>query len=232
MRLSALGVFPLLAVLAPLVGASAPLSPEPAACTAALVDAVRADLNGREARVSALAEKARAENILLVDDARAALLRAGDDRLGGARLRARDPFSYAGRLEALRPALAKGEWEKGVGLWTDWLRKTQAAWERVDAAEYCGLREEGRSFAQDGYLMLLPFIAAAKGDDELIPVAHLAAASGAISLGLDVAAFVPNVALSAGRKLSKNAHIRRSARAFRRFADFVEAREKERGLVR
>lgn len=218
----------LLAVLAPLIGASAPLSPEPAACTAALIDAVRADLRGREARVSAMAKRARSEKSLLIDDVRAAFLRPGDDRLRDPALRGRDPFSYASRLEALRPRLAEDQWEKGVGLWADWLERTEAAWERVDPAEYCGLREEGRSFVQDGYLMLLPFIAAAKGDDSLIPVAPLAAASGVLSLGLDVVTFVPNVALSAGRKLSKNSHIRRSARAFSRFAAYVEAREKDR----
>jgi hypothetical protein len=79
--------------------------------------------------------------------------------------------------------------------------------------------------------MFLPFIQAAKGDDSLIPVAHLAAASGVLSLGLDVVTFVPNVAMSAGRKLSKNSHIRRSARAFRLFAAFVEAREKDRASI-
>ncbi|MBI3565726.1 MAG: hypothetical protein HY079_11060, partial [Elusimicrobia bacterium] len=63
--------------------------------------------------------------------------------------------------------------------------------------------------------------------DSLIPAAHLTAASGVLSLGLDVVTFVPNVALSAGQRLSRNAHVRRSAKALRRFADFVEAREKE-----
>jgi hypothetical protein len=85
----------------------------------------------------------RAENSLFIDDAREALSRPGDSMA----LPGRDPFSYASRLEELRPGLAKGEWEKGVGLWADWLEKTEAAWERVDAADYCGLRAEGRSFA-------------------------------------------------------------------------------------
>jgi hypothetical protein len=213
----------LFALIAPLLRAAAPLSPEPAACTAALIDAVKADLTGREERVGALAARVRAENSLLVDDARAAMTRPGE----APALTGRDPFSYADRLEALRPRLAKGEWEKGAGLWADWLEKTEAAWRRVDAAQYCGLRAEGRSFVEDGYLMFLPFVAAAKGDDSLVPIAHLAAASGVISLGLDVVTFVPNVTLAAGQKLSRNAHIRRSARAFRRFADFVEEREKD-----
>jgi hypothetical protein len=221
----------ILALLAPLLAESAPLSPEPAACTSALIDAVRADLRGREARVGALAKRARSEKSLFIDEVRAALLRPNDGLLRDPALPGRDPFSFASRLEALRPRLAKGHWEKGVGLWADWLERTEAAWERVDAAEYCGLREEGRSFAQDGYLMFLPFVSAAKGDDSLVPVAHFAAASGVISLGLDVVTFVPNVALSAAKKLSKNAHVRRSARAFSRFAAFVEAREKDPGII-
>jgi hypothetical protein len=133
----------LIAVLAPIAAAGAPLRPEPAPCTSALIDAVKADLSAREQRVSELAARVRAENSLFIDDAREALSRPGDSMA----LPGRDPFSYASRLEELRPGLAKGEWEKGVGLWADWLEKTEAAWERVDAADYCGLRAEGRSFA-------------------------------------------------------------------------------------
>lgn len=217
--------FALIAALASAAGASAPLAPVPAACTSTLIDTVQADMSEREARVKALAARVRSEKILLVAESRALFVRPDANPPPGVR----DPFFYADRFEALRPRLTEKNWSRGVELWADWLERAEAAWERVDAAEYCGLREEGRSFAQDGYLMFLPFIAAAHGNDEFMPVFHLAAASGAISLGLDVITFVPNVALSTGQKLSKNAHIRKAARSFRRFADFVEAREKERG---
>lgn len=217
----------LLAALASPVGSAAPLAPVPAACTSALIDAVRDDLSAREMRVKALAARVRAEGSLFVAEVRAAFFQSGVGRYPEQSLAGRDPFFYAGRLEALRPRLAPKDWSRGVELWADWLDRTERAWERVDAAEYCGLSAAGRSFAQDGYLMFLPFIAAAKGDDELIPVAHLAAASGVISLGLDVVAFVPGMALSTGKMISKNAHIRRAARAFRRFADFVEKQERE-----
>jgi len=217
--------FALIAALASSAGASAPLAPVPAACTSTLIDTVQADMSEREARVKALAARVRSENSLFVAESRALFVRRDEDPPPGAR----DPFFYADRFESLRSRLPEKEWSRGVELWADWLERAEAAWERVDAAEYCGLREEGRSFAQDGYLMFLPFISAAQGDDGLMPVFHLAAASGAISLGLDVITFVPNVALSTGQKLSKNAHIRKAARSFRRFADFVEAREKERG---
>lgn len=216
-----------LAVLAPSAWAFSPLSPEPAACTAALIDAVRADLGARETRVKALAARVRAENSLFVEEARAALIPSDAKWPPAQFLSGRDPFSYAARLEALRPRLAKKDWSRGVDLWAGWLERVERAWERVGAAEYCGLSREGRSFAQDGYLALLPFIAAAKGDDGLVPVAPYAAAAAVISLGLDVVTFAPNIALSTARKLSRNAHIRRSADAFRRFAVFVEARENE-----
>jgi hypothetical protein len=213
----------LLAVLAPLVASAAPLNPEPAACTSSLIDAVAADLKTRETRVNALAERVRTEKILLIDNAHATMSR----RLESPGINGRDPFSYAVRLEVQRPNISKAEWEKGVGLWADWLEKTERAWASVDAAQYCGLQAEGRSFAQDGYLMFLPFIVAAKGDDSMIPALPATAASGALSLGLDVVAFVPNVAMAAGKKLAKDSHIRRSAKAFRRFADYVESLEKK-----
>jgi hypothetical protein len=205
------------------VPAGAQLSATPAACTSALIDAVSADLGEREARVKELAGRVRAEKSLFVAEARAAFVRPETHILETAL--GRDPFSFAVRLEALRPKLSEAEWSRGVSLWADWLEGAERAWERVDAADYCGLAAEGRSFAQDGYLMFLPFIAAAHGDDGLMPAFHLAAASGALSLGLDVVAFAPNVAMAAGKKLSRNVHIRRSAKAFRRFADFVAARE-------
>lgn len=210
-----------LAILAPLAAAAAELKPEPAACTSALIDAVAADMKAREARVSALAERVRSEKVLLIDNAHAMMSR----RLETPGINGRDPFSYAIRLEAQRPDMTKAEWEKGVGLWADWLEKTEAAWAHGDAAQYCGLQAEGRSFAQDGYLMFLPFIVAAKGDDSMMPALPVAASAGAISLGLDVVAFVPNVSLAAGKKLAKDARVRRSAKAFRRFADYVEAIE-------
>lgn len=213
----------LLAALAPLAASAVPLNPEPAACTSTLIDAVRSDMKAREARVNALAQRVRSEKDLLIDNAHATM----SLRLESPGINGRDPFSYAVRLEAQRPVLSKAEWEKGVGLWADWLEKTEAAWERGDAAQYCGLQAEGRSFAQDGYLMLVPFIVAAKGDDSMIPQFPAAAASGALSLGLDVVAFVPNVAMAAGKKLAKDSRIRASARAFRRFADYVESLEKK-----
>jgi hypothetical protein len=213
----------LLAVLAPLAASAAPLEPVPATCTAKLIDAVSADMKAREARVSALARRVRSEKVLLVDVAHATM----SLRLEAPGINGRDPFSYAVRLEAQRPFLSEKEWEKGVGLWADWLEKTELAWERADAADYCGLQAEGRSFAQDGYLMFLPFIVAAKGDDSMAPYIPAAAAAGALSLGLDVVAFVPNVALAAGRKLAKDSHVRRAAKAFRRFADYVESLEQK-----
>lgn len=218
----------LLAALVTAAAASTPLAPVPAACTAALIAAVRDDLSAREKRVKELAARVRTEDSLFVAQARAAFVQSGVGRYPEPSLGGRDPFSYAERLEALRPRLAPEEWSRGVGLWAAWLEASERAWERVDAAEYCGLSQAGRSFAQDGYLMFLPFIAAAQGDDSLVPVAPHAAASGVISLGLDVVTFVPSMALSTGKRLSQNAHIRRCARAFRRFADFVEEREEGR----
>lgn len=223
-RLGAMRAFLLAALtVASSAATSGPLQPVPAACTSALMDAVKADLSARETRVKELAARVRAEKSLFVAEARAAFARAGAPPPPSG---ARDPFSYAERLDVLRPRLSEKEWARGVGLWAGWLEKTEASWEKVGAAEYCGLAAEGRSFAQDAYLTFLPFIAAAQGNDELIPVAHLAAASGVLSLGLDVVAFVPNVALSAGKRIAKDTRVRGAARAFRRFADFVEAREK------
>ncbi|MBI3565907.1 MAG: hypothetical protein HY079_11970, partial [Elusimicrobia bacterium] len=135
--------------------ASEPLQPVPAACTSALIDAVKADLSAREERVKDLAGRARVQKELFVAEARTLFVRPETHILEISR--GRDPFSYAERLDALRPKLSDKDWSRGVELWADWLERAERAWERVDAADYCGLAAEGRSFAQDGYLMFLPF---------------------------------------------------------------------------
>ena len=202
------------------VRASDGLEPKPAACAGALIVAARADLSGREKRLSALAANVRSENTLLIDEVRASIRWSNE----GAAPDRRDAFSFASRLQALRPRLTGKQWKKGVGLWADWLERTGQAWEIVDPAEYCGLGDEGRSFVQD--LMFTMSVATNNGGGR--GDLRASAALGALSLGLDVVAFVPNVAMSFGKKLAKDSHVRSSVRAFRRLVDFVESSETER----
>jgi hypothetical protein len=216
-------ILALLAVLASPASAAAgaPLSPVSASCTTSLINAMTADVNERGEKMKDLIARIRSEKKLLVADARAVFT-------GPAPIPAPeglDVFACAERLEALRPKLSDQDWTRGAGLWADWLARAERDAERAEAADYCGLRAEGRSFAQDAHLMVFPFTRAAKGDDSLMPSFHLAAAAGLMGLGLDAVTFLPNVAMSGGRRVSRGLGARKTGRALKRFTDFVEASE-------
>ena len=153
----------------------------------------------------------RDEQKLLIDDARA--VSSADS----------SAFVAAAQLEAIRSCTSENQWRTGVNLWAQWLVRAEKVDRAADGSSYCGLREEGRSLAQDGYLMFSPLIAVAKGDDSLVPVAHMVAASGILSLGVDLIAFMPNIVMSTGKNLSRKIDHRRAESALSRFTAYVES---------
>lgn len=198
----------------PAPAAPASTAPVSAACTTSLINAMTAEVNERGVRAKELAAQVRAKKELLIVEVRALL---GGEPVEG------DAFSSAARLESLHRRLSDADWSRGVDLWADWIVRAEKASPPADASDYCGLRAEGRSFAQDARLIVLPFSRAAKGDDSLMPVFHFAAASGVIGLGLDAVTFVPNMGMSLGQKLTRGSRARKAERARKRLAEFVES---------
>jgi len=141
-----------------------------------------------------------------------------------------NPFGYAERLEKIKPSLSDQEWTKGSSLWDEYLARSADLRLETDYSQFCGFRDEAQSLGMDAaFIVYLPF----KGDDsgERLAAAPLSMAAGMIGLGSDIVTFIPGAAATAERKLRESIHVRHSTRAFRKFADFVEASEKNVGAV-
>ena len=233
--------FALIAVL--LTDATASFScmsiPTPAACTRKLPAQLKHQWDSQESELKSLVRRIRAEKRLYIDDvARVSTGRPGVvtniDLIEDVKLRRqamdRTPLAYARRLEALRDRLDSKQWEEAVRLWADYIARSEDLWEQTNAKEFCGLQEEGKSLALDaGYIFLWPFFFAELGKDSdpgqtaatSLVAGPVVTTVGVISLGADVLTFIPNVAVSAEKRLAANIHQKRSTHAFRKFARLV-----------
>jgi hypothetical protein len=153
---------------------------------------------------------------------------------------ANNPVALAKRLETIRPKLSQAEWNAGVELWLNYIARSADLWEKTNFDHACDFQDQGKSIAVDaGYIFAWPFVMAefaksggAKKSEVIagaVVAGPLITTAGVIGLSADVVTFIPNAAANASSRLRTNMHVRRSAKAFRKFADLVVQYEKIHG---
>lgn len=218
--------------------------PAPASCSIQLGEKLKADLKQQHARIRQIEKSIRSGKRLLVSEVESLShspgVRVNVDLIADQRLRdaarAGTPIAFARRFEALRPKLSEKEWDAGVRLWANYIARSADLWEPESYEQYCDLQQEGQSLKFDaGYIFAWPFLLydMSKGSDDTteaaavgVTVGPLITATGVVGLGVDVLTFIPNVAARGSERLRTDIHMKLSARAFRKFADFVVRKEK------
>jgi hypothetical protein len=145
----------------------------------------------------------------------------------------------AHRASLLKDRLKAREWKHMVTLWAEYLDSTAQALRHEEADDFCGPMEAGISVAKDaGFILFFIWTAFAQEDPQkpstFYPYSDVyndmagKALISPFAFATDVLTFVPSSLMklySGHPKWHTNAHIRKSAKAFSRFARAVVSYE-------
>jgi hypothetical protein len=204
------------------------------ACTVRFFQSMKPRMTDEGRELKSLAARARAENSLELDETDLHLyspsfqpdLNFIKDPQERARLGQLTAMGLAHRASLLQSRLSPQEWKTLTTLWADYLDSAAQVLKNWEADDFCGPGREIISVAKDTGFMALLFIFVAGGGG----AGGAASPGGAeivispFAFATDVLTFVPGTLMKwtpGYHRWRKNAHIKKSAKAFHNFAQAV-----------